>query len=699
MSKKIIRKDLIFYFLTVIIFTFGIFFWLSDLKSDPPMYYSGLGQSLSTDPAQYVYHARNKVLFDDFDPFDYPRWTIYQHSLTSLTAYIWFSAAGVSVTKANIVGIILCLGSLVFFILGLVPYHKPWVSAAVAFCYLINVTLITYGRLSYLENGLLFISSLLFFVYSRWHNKVWGVLISGVLVALAMLTGKLFGALLMPALFFAILFSNNKQRWQYSIISLSSFIVAAVLLSLLLYGKDLTAAFGYIGEQSYGLRGFPVGLSTPWDFVEHLISFGQSNRLFFLNPDLVVFLLLSSIILTYYFCTPKNKHQFSPVIVFSSFWIITVFIGLMPLNYSPLRYALFLIPPIIILLFSLLDEISNMKIQTITLTGYVKFIFLFIILWHSLYQIICLFFFVNNPPIRLLTWAVFPVAIIITFTIRLLFIRQKILLSKRFVKICLSLTIILALSVNIFRIDERLLMTTNFNIIEANEDLALIVNHNAVISGSYGPVLTMNNGLKSFIHLFGVARIDSSLFNRYPITHLAVDVSNWDEAVENYPALKNLPPITTYWIRDYEVKIYNISAQHNNSLANKYESTFYEKAAEYYYQKKWDSAYVELTKFIQIEPDSKSANLMLAELLFMLGKHQDVMTILTSMTDRYPTDFYINLQCGRLFQILSIIRKDNYLLNLANRYYEKAVKANPFKANYAKNVFQQTMQQLKVSNP
>ncbi|NOY89294.1 MAG: hypothetical protein GXO93_07900, partial [FCB group bacterium] len=210
MLRKISRKH-IFYALTVIIFVSGLIFWASDLTSDPPMYYSGLGQSLSTDPAQYVFHARNKVLFGSFEPFDYNKWAVYEHSLTSFIAYLWFLLVGVSLEHANAVGLILSLGGLVFFLLALMRYHKPWVLTAVALTYIINVTLITYGRLSYLENGLIFISALVFFVFSKWGDKIWGVVFSGVLIACAMVFGKLFGALLMPVLFFTLLFSRKNE--------------------------------------------------------------------------------------------------------------------------------------------------------------------------------------------------------------------------------------------------------------------------------------------------------------------------------------------------------------------------------------------------------------------------------------------------------------------------------------------------------
>ena len=91
------KNQKIFYiFLLVVIVIGGWFFWASDLEYDPPLHYSGIGQSLSTDPHHYVYHARNSILFDDSDPFDYPRWTVFQHSLISLISYIIFSLTEVS---------------------------------------------------------------------------------------------------------------------------------------------------------------------------------------------------------------------------------------------------------------------------------------------------------------------------------------------------------------------------------------------------------------------------------------------------------------------------------------------------------------------------------------------------------------------------------------------------------------------------
>jgi 4-amino-4-deoxy-L-arabinose transferase-like glycosyltransferase len=156
--------------------------------------------------------------------------------------------------------------------------------AAVTLCFVINVTLFTYGRLPFLENGLIFVAAILFFVHSFWGDRMWGAALSGALVALAMLTGKLFGAYLLPALVLAIAFSANRNRWRLCLTAVLSFFLVSIALLFVLYGRNVEAAFAFAGREQYGLHKFPQGLTSPVSFFEHLISYGFKNRLFYLGP-------------------------------------------------------------------------------------------------------------------------------------------------------------------------------------------------------------------------------------------------------------------------------------------------------------------------------------------------------------------------------------------------------------------------------
>ncbi|UCG60417.1 MAG: hypothetical protein JSV52_08760 [Candidatus Zixiibacteriota bacterium] len=686
-------SKIILYICTLAVIVGGVVFWMSGLELDPPMYFSGLGQSLSTDPAQYVYHARNSVLFGDSDPFDYPRWLVYQRSLTSLVAHVWFSIAGVSLRQANMVGILLSIGGLIFFILAVGKHHRPWVALVLACCYLMNVSLVVHGRLPYLENGLIFITAMLFFIYSWWGDRRWGLIVSGVLVAMAMMMGKLFGSLLLPALLMTEFFTHRKDRIRRIVVVLAAFISTVVVLIFVLYGSHLSAVYGYFGEQSYGLRGFPAGLSSPWAFVDHLISYGFANRLFFLDGDIYVFYWWGAILITTLFVTGVRLDRLPRPTVLAMFAVLCIIFGLMPLNYSPVRYALFLIPISIVFGFGLSDYMLSAKKRRPEKTGLARFILLALIVWQVLFQLIGVMFFVNETDSRIHLWFSLPAALAITYFIRYLIMRYRFAPGRKFLIGGIVTILFVSVNVNIQHLVMRVTASHNISIKEANADLKDILGENAVVSGPYGPVLTVDNKLKSFIHLFGVATVDTTLFQRYPITHLAVDSSNWLEAVKNYPALANMQPVTAYWVRDFGVKITDISRQFGNREAANYQPTAYERAANYYSAGFIDSAFGALREFLSEKPYNRSGNLLLADIYMIKRRFNEASNVLTSLAARHPEDYYTNLVCGRSLQIIGMVLKDNMKIALARRYYEKAVKNNPFKAHHAKNVYDWTFKQ------
>ncbi|UCD63703.1 MAG: glycosyltransferase family 39 protein [Candidatus Zixiibacteriota bacterium] len=697
--KAVRRKEHLVYLLTLLVLAGGALLWSRDLDTDPPMHFSGTGQSLSTDPGQYVYHARNKVLFGEADPFDYPRWMVYRRSLTSAVASVWFSLVGVSSERARLVGLLMSLTGLIFFLLAVARLHRPWVTLAVALCYVLCVSLFVYGRLSYLENGLILYTGLLFFVFAYWSERFWGWIACGVLVAMATLTGKLFGALLMPAVVLALYFTAERRRWTAAAAGIAAYVIAAVLLIFALYGTDFAAVYSYFGEQTYGLRGMPEGLTSPWSFIEHLISYGFGNRLFFLDLDLLVFLLWGGFLLTLVLAGKDKLRGLSPVTVLSIFVIACIILGLMPLNYSPLRYALFLIPAIIVFCFTITDQLLKGDRGVPTRAGYLVFVPLFLILWNALFQLIGIIFFMNNIPTRELTWATLPAALAIIYAVRWLIGKGRIPVTRRVLTAGIAVIVVFSVGLNVYRMEKRVWFHRTHNLAEAGDDIRKILGDGAVVSGPYAPALTLNNNLMTFIHLFGVAEVDSTLLDRIPVTHLAVDESNWAEAESNYPQLQGLLPVTVYWIRDYAVRIYNISKVFDNPQANSYRETAYERAADYYNRKVYDSATALIDAAVREQPDARSTRLLLAELLRGHRQYDQAVRLLVELAERYSTDYYTSLSCGRAIQMIALAKQDRGLLNLAEKYYAQAVKHNPFQAESARQMFIQTMRQAGAGSP
>lgn len=656
------------------------------------MYYTGLGQSLATDPYQYVFHARNKILSGEADPYDYPRWTVYEHSLTSLAAYIWFSIAGVSMKNANMVGVVLSLGGLLFLCLGLARHHRPWVVAATALCYGINITLITYGRLPYLENGLVFIAGLLFFVYARFGDRAWGLIVSGALVALATFTGKLFGVLLLPALMLAVFLSPGPGRVRRTLPAAGAFVVAGAVVVLALYGRDITVAFSYAGEQAYGIKGFPAGLMSPWGFFEHLVWFGFKNRLFYRSPDLLMFLLCGGFMLAVFVNTRERLKGLPPTTRLSLIWAAVVYLGLMPHAYSPVRYSLLLIPAIIISVFTLADHLLGQKKIAAGRLGITATILLTLLFWFGLYQVVANVFYFNITPYRLLAWATLPGGILLALAARYLAIKQFLRLSRRTLVAGIVAMVALSAVTNAFRIRRLDYLEHNFNIREACEDVGCILGPDAIISGPYAPALTIDNEVKSFIYLFGVAEVDSTLFDRFPITHLAVDISNFNEAVASYPQLAQAPVVARYWIRDYEVMLLNISEIFANPRARAYQESGYETAAEYIRQNNVDSALVELARYRQFHPVTKSVGRLLAECFWRTGRYEESMRSWERLAAMYPTDFHIQLSAGQAFLAAGMLSGNQALTGAARRYMMRGVQVNRYRGDYANRIYSETMQ-------
>ncbi|UCD63704.1 MAG: tetratricopeptide repeat protein [Candidatus Zixiibacteriota bacterium] len=687
----------LFYLLSVLVIVGGSLLWTSNLFADPPVFFSGMGQSLSTDPAHCVYHARNSVLFDDPDPFDFERWVVLERSLTSFVARLWFSVAGVSLTQANMVGVLLSAAALIFLLLAVSRHHRPWVTFTVALCYLVNTALILHGRLSYLENGLLLIMSLLFFVYSWWGDRWWGRCLSGFLVAAAMLLGKMFGLLLLPALLLADWSAGDRKRVVRVSVILGSFALSLIVLFFAVYRSAAASAYRFYTEGSYGLHGFPEGLSSPWSFVEHVVSYGFENRLFFLSLDSLIFILLGGFLLTYLLAGGHSISRLPRLTLLSAFAVGLTIVGVSPLNYSPTRYGLLLISPAIILCFGLFDYVLSAERPAARKTGFGRYVLLGILIWLGLFHTAGLLFFMNDAPVRLLTWVTLPAAVGITMLIRRAMNNGGIVLTPRLLHAGIAVIIAFSLVINAYHISTRMLPADDTTIADASADLAGILGPNAVVAGPYGPLFTLNNNHKSFIYYFAVAKVDPTLLLRYPITHLAVDSSNFAEAARNYPAVKDMETLTLYWIGDYAVKICNIAELTGNAEAGGYRRTAYERAMSSYLAGKRDSAMAEINRFLQQQPNSRSANLLLAQLLIDSGQYQRARTILTGLTGQHPGDYYANVVCGQVYQIMALRQRDNNLQRVAQDYYARAAGNSRFKAEHARYVYQATERQYQAA--
>ena len=150
----------------------------------------------------------------------------------------------------------------------------------------------------------------------------------------------------------------------------------------------------------------------------------------------------------------------------------------------------------------------------------------------------------------------------------------------------------------------------------ADRDFGAITNEGAVISGPYGPALSLDNDRGSVVHMFGVVKADKKLFYEFPITHLAMDQDNEKRAREDYPEIMdNAWQITKYILRGIEVKVFNISEGSPNPKAHAYVPSEYEIAQKFIAENNEDSAQVHMTHFIESGVANYSADMYVGDAL------------------------------------------------------------------------------------
>ncbi|MFQ5608063.1 MAG: hypothetical protein ACE5GA_08955, partial [Candidatus Zixiibacteriota bacterium] len=310
------------------------------LENDPPLYLVGHGQDQLTDPYHLTFHARNEILYGEWNPFAYHRWDVFKHSLVSAAAYVAFALGEPSRFWANLASTALNLAGLALFLTALLALRGRRETLIAALLLLINSTLFFYARLPFLENGLIFLSGLTFFVLVRFNDKNWGLALTGALVALCGLIGKLFGFLLLGPVLLTLLYLHRRGCVKPALITLAGVAAGTIAVLALFYGGSLPTLVAYYSEQTVGMYGKPPGLASVGGFMTMFATYGGESGLAEFAPMLVLMPLVSVIVIA--LTTPEvfqRQREFVPL-VFALIWLAVGVLGLMPFFYRPMRYSL-----------------------------------------------------------------------------------------------------------------------------------------------------------------------------------------------------------------------------------------------------------------------------------------------------------------------------------------------------------------------
>lgn len=640
------------------------------LSSDPPYFFAGTGQDLLTDPYNVTSFARNKILFGSWDIFNYPRWIFFKYSLSSAASYIFFLIGGVSRTTANLSAILLNLTGLSLFSLGMLRESKK--SGLITMLLLVtNMTMFVYGRFPFLENGLIFLCGLLFYIFTRYHYRNWGFILSAILAALCALSGKVFGIVMIIPVSMVLLSERNNAPYKRTLLFLGATFLSIILFALIFYGREIGTVYSYITEQTIGMYGTPNWVVSPMTFFTQIFSLNRELRLFFAAPLLFSLLFL-------YFCglltLPSNKIKIifsNQVFLFNIVWLVSGFLLLMIFNYQPLRYQLFLLLPLCGILSSLYaDPISPTGNEKIRISQIVLLIFL---CWFAVAQFAFSIF--GDPsnqaisalkPWLYLALSLIPVAVIVIFRN----IYFKLIGPRSIIPTALLALNILIQASWIYQGFNK----PTYDLKMAGADLAQIVNSDAIVIGPYAQALNIDNNLRSFVYMFGLPNKEDNLFQKFHCTHLATDITNEQVALKDYPELEGRMKLARYWVRDVTVNILAVPDQEN---AGQYTPTDYEKASKFYVSQKFDSALSYLQKFLGKFPENKSAITLQSNCYFQTGNIDKGLDIYAKLMTIYPNDYSLYFDLALLQYKIYLMTGKKDKLEQSSMLFRKAVDINP----------------------
>jgi len=679
-----IGRNWIFWILLAMVIIAGFWLRIAFLEADPPMYFDGYGQSLSTDPYQYTFHARNKILFGESDPLNVDQWKVFEFTLVSGLSYLLFLIFGISRLNANLAGVLLSFSAIILFLISIKKIAGLKGTLIAAVFLLLNKVLFIYGRLPYLENGLLFWLAILFFVFVYFRQSLWGKIVIGILIALAGFTGKIFGFICLAPVIGAFWFEDRRKIWKNIGIIVLSFLGAAILWLLFAYGSKIELITQYLFQQTIGLYGFPDALKSPLTFFEKLINFGNDSLFYILAPALGVTGFMAFVIML----RPDRKinlNVYVPVI-FLAIWFIAGQLFLMLGNYRPLRYEFMLYFP----LAGLAGFVFINNFETGRANGKLFLIlhsvFLFLIIWifleQTVYAILRAIGFSETYEEKAAqtAWITLAPAVIVTL-LETKFHRLADILSMKSAKMII-VTVLLIAGVVDFGRDYLLWQEQkSFNIKESGQDLGQILGKNAVITGPMAPTLLLENNLRGMIYAVGISEADTGLFKKFPATHFAIDVASAQIVIDEFPQLDKAKLIADYWVRDTDVGIYKIWGATGNVPAEQYVSTDYEIGCKFMESEQYDSAQFYIEKFLDQYPANKSALKLLSDIYSFHGDIAAGLGAIRTACGLYPNDFSLLSSEAAICQKIFVATGDKQYQAVALRDFRKVLKMNPYQAD------------------
>lgn len=693
------------FLLMVIVMGLGIFMRLAFLSADPPFDLSW-SQDVNTDPGQYTSFARSKVLWGEWDPFGIPFLVLWLNSAYTLISFFFFKLLGVGRWQANLMVGSLSSLTLIFFYLAIKRGVNRKTALLATFFLGINYILVMYSRNTFAEVPVIFLIVLGIYLLVLGLKRGWFLIFSGACFAVSIFFGKMLAMFMLPVCLGVIVlsaldeFSANHRRIKFSPILFfaAGFLSVWFIWYFAIYSPSAENVSEFVSAMSVGMYGAPQALGSISDFVYSLFSFGEVTRVlvserYSLGTDLFhrmpfVFILSLLFLLGLFFKIFKVKNIFKNLIscskleLFFGLWLIVGILALMPWNYRPLRYQILIIPPMCALAaFCLFDFLNPPEIKKKAKISVWFWIFSIptasFLIFHTLSFFLKMFQKIAqlNSIIIISFFLSFP----LTYVFYIMKRKKPSSLMKRYRIIMVAMVVFLIFLINGGQF-LAFAQNVQYSFVSASKDLGQILSSEAVISGPYAQTLTLDNKLGLVLRMFGGWPMDPELFQKYPLTHLAVEAKggNREQAFKDYPqVMMNAKPVTTYHLRNFPVQILRVAESSGNPETKNYKLSDFEKAKLLIEEGQIDSAIAVLNRFVSEYPRNFSGYKTLAEIYYNRKDFEKAALFLKKASGFDPTNFLIHQFLGAVYLDLYDQKGDDTYKFLGIEEWEKALKLFP----------------------
>jgi 4-amino-4-deoxy-L-arabinose transferase-like glycosyltransferase len=638
------------------------------LTADPPILFIKYSQSLLTDPYYYTYFARNAVLFGDWIPFGYDRYAVFMSSLVSGASYIVFSLFGVSRLTAHLTSLLLHLGGIGLFVAAVYDRRRPLLATFTAFFALSCVSLFFFSRYPLLENGMLFWIGLLCFVFFRFHHTKTGQILSGTVVALAALTGKLIAAMMLAPVVVCLLVLYRSRAVVPIILTAAGSAVTFGLYLLVFFHGSLSTFLEYLAEVQVTVNGAPGFMSLKaW-----LSQFTSYLAMPHLNTYHTVLLLAGLTGAAVFILNPRAKLESRErlAVLFAGIWLLVALLVLSPLGYRPTRHALFLFLPFALLTAFLCEHLIKGELAFSTRAW-----------WRWMIAGLCIFlglavvlgrFFENTSSGRLMAdWApwLLVAAICITAVTMWLVRRHKRIVGGTSSIVLLVVILGLAALQSIYYIFTGL-SHPSYEIVRLNREIGQLLKPDAVVVGNLAPALTTDNEVKGVFEFFGPVPTEERLFDRYPITHLITNSPLWPEISTRYHLEDRNLPLFVHTILGAPAKV-------NLIYRPRYELSEFERALEYLGVGSYDRGLTLINRLLSRYPDN--GTLLITRILFLMpsATYNELINEIHRLGNKFHNSLYTQYTCAMFMAALYHVNGSPSLLRQVKFYVGRANALDP----------------------